>query len=165
MAMNYNSNLTKEIADVGKLQLSRDKIPNEFADKIIPVVDVNPKHSRYVNFMRTLTLLNGTTGTMYTAPLDKDTYLVGAQLSVIKDATATSLISQIAGTLEDGNGFQLLSLNGFTLTAQDKCVSISLNNPIKLQRGSTVRVTNGTNVANVSASAVILGYTVDNANA
>ncbi len=41
-AIIYNSDVTKELRDGGKISL-RDAIPNQLAEKVVPVMEVNPK--------------------------------------------------------------------------------------------------------------------------
>lgn len=43
MATIYNSDLAKELVQGAKLQQNKDRIPNELAEKVVPVMEVNPK--------------------------------------------------------------------------------------------------------------------------
>lgn len=164
MATIYNSNLTRELVDVGKLQTSKDKIPDQIADKVVPVIDINPKHSRISNICRVTTGANTTSATIYTTPADKDFFIVAAAVTVIKDATSTSPYTQLTCTI-DGAAVQILRIGTLTLTAEQRELSISLNVPIKVDRGTNIVVQNGTNVANITASGSVIGYLIDNVNA
>jgi len=94
----------------------------------------------------------------------KWTELVAAQLSLIKDATATSTSTRINATV-DNTATPILVLQGITLTAQSDSISLSLPIPLKIDRGTAITTTNTTNVANILTSATIFGYVVENINA
>lgn len=104
------------------------------------------------------TCVNQTIQVLYTTPTDKDFYLTSAQLSMIKDATSTSTNSYIEVAV-NGVATVLLTIAGFSLTAQNDSVAQSFPNPIKLDRGSQIRIANTTAVANSRAHGTIQGYT------
>lgn len=164
MATIYNSNLSKELIDVAKLQVSKDVVPNQIADKIVPVIDVNPKHSRVINVIVSALATNSTAGSLYVTPTDRDFYLSAIDLSMIKDATATSLYSCLRAVI---NGATILfcRIPGITLTAQTGSISVAFPSPIKIDRGTTISLINSTNVANVTVAGTIYGYIIDNSNA
>lgn len=165
MAQIYNSELTDELKIGAKIQLSRDRIPNEIAEKVVPTMEVNPKLLKNCNILRHATAINTTATTVYSVPSDIDFYLCGCSLSVIKDATATSINSAIQITVDgDSNFFRPISIAGLTLTPQSLSESVDFNRPIKVKRGTNISVINSTNVANCTSSACIWGYTVHNAN-
>lgn len=165
MATIYNSNLTKELVDVARIQVSSDKVPNQIADKVVPVIDVNPKHSRNTNLVKVGVLANSTSGNIFTTDSIKDTYITGVQLGYIKDATATTTLISVAVTLEEQGSTTIVSLPSLTLTAAYDSIFIPFNNPLKLQRSTTPTVRSATNVGNISANAVLYGFTVDNSQA
>lgn len=161
MAQINNSQLSKELIDGAKIQTSAEQIPTQLAEKVVPVMEVNPKMLRICNIVKRQTTTNSTSGTIYTTPTDKDFYLVSCSLNVIKDVTATSLFSTITCTI-DGLATQLLMIGGFTLTVQDRGIAESFSKtPIKIDRGTNITCTNSTNVGNVTAIACIKGYTTE----
>lgn len=164
MATIHNSNLTKELIDVGKLQVSRDKIPNELAEKVVPVINVNPKDYRIANVLRYNTCTNATNATIYTTPADRDTYITNIMLAFIKDATATSTGVWINFVI-DGATRTILHYPCLTLTAQTGAITLALPSPIKVDRNTAITVNSSTNVGNISASGSIIGYSVENINA
>jgi len=101
---------------------------------------------------------NATSGNILTTSLDKDTYIYGAFLTVVKDATSTSTSTNINIT-KDGLTKVLLSIPCITLTAQTETVSVAFAHPIKIDRGITITVTNSTNVANVKSTGGVYYYT------
>jgi hypothetical protein len=153
---NNNNTILKNIADAFGIQTtSTEAIPSTIATDIQPIVNVGNIFSTVV---KSSTCTNSLATNMYTTPATQDFYLTGASLSVIKDTTATSLFSFIQVTLADNTTCNILQLPGITLTAQSASISISLPFPVKLARGLSVYVQNGTNVGNVTSSATITGY-------
>lgn len=164
MAVIYNSDLTKELVDVAKIQVSRDSTPNQIADKVVPVIDVNPKHSRVLNHATVNTATNSAGVTIYTTPTDRDYFLTQVFLYFIKDVTSTSTYSAIDVVIGGGR-YTLLSLPQISLTVQQGGLSISFHRPMKIDRGTTIRLLNSTNVANITSTGGVAGYTVENVNA
>jgi hypothetical protein len=160
----YNSELTKEIVIGARLQSGTGGIPSELADKVIPTMEVNPRLLEICNIIKRGQAINALSATAYTTPTDKDFYLVGATISVIKDVTATSLYARLNVTV-DGTIVSLMEIPGFTVTVQNQSLSISFAYPIKIDRNTTISAVNSTNVANVCTSVNIIGYVVDNINA
>jgi hypothetical protein len=164
MATNHNSNLTKEITDVGKIQVMKDRIPNEFSDKIVLVCDVNPKHARITNYIKKGLLTNATTATLATTALDRETYITNLQFAYIRDATATSVEFYFTMII-DGLTTTIFSIPGITLNAGNDTGTISFVNPIKIDKGSNILLRSTTNVGNFLFSGTVYGYTVENINA
>jgi len=165
MAKIYNSDCTKGLAQNAGIQTSAEKVPNELAEKIVPTFETNPEQLRRTNILRSNSAINATSGTIYTTPTDKDFYLCGVAVSVIKDVTSTSLYTCITGTPEGQAVTDFLLIRGITLTPQENCCSLEITPPLKMKKGTTIVVTNSTNVANISSSGTIYGYVVDNSNA
>lgn len=133
-----------------------DQLGDQIADIILPIVPIE----NYANVVRSASLVNGTSVTIFTTPSDKDFYLDSAQLSVVKDATSDSLLSTISVTVQ-GVARQILILRGLTLTAQSAQSAISFPKPILIDRGTAITATNNTATANISASGCITGHTVE----
>lgn len=167
MATIYNSDLSRELIDGAKLQLSRDKIPTELAEKVVPVMEVNPKLLRRVNLIKNVS--GTTTGalTVWTTPTDVDFYLTGVLLGVIKDATCDMATSQIAvGIIVDGVSKRAVSIPILTLTAQAHVVNREYTVPVKVDRGTTISSTANAYTAGLCSREVIIqGYTVENIRA
>lgn len=167
MAIIYNSNLTKELVDVGKLQVSRDKIPNEFADKIIPVVDVNPKHARITNFILPVTASNSASTSVHTVDSNKETYITDLQLSLSKDAAAVAVIFYVTVQPDyTTTDTAIFYFNALTLTAE-QCIngSLHLKNPIRLKKGSQIYLKANNATGNFRLDGCIFGYTIENSSA
>lgn len=153
----FNSYLTKEIIDGAKLQQNLGGIPSEIAEKVIPVMEVNPKLLRVCNIVRSDTATNNT---LYVIPTNKDFYLVSAfvQAGFTAAGQSTSFISAVI----DGQTQKIVQNKvtcGAGLTANDT-TSINPCFPIKIDRGTTIVL----NVGNWGSGGIV-GYTLDNITA
>lgn len=164
MAIIHSSRMLRELQDAAKIQISRDKIPNQIADKVVPVMEVNPRLTRIVNVVRTSSIANSTSSTIYTTPINQDFYLTNASLAVIKDATATATYFRL-NVVIDGATQRLLVIPSLTLTAQTLGLSSNLMFPLKVDRNTAITIDSDTNVANHKAQAVIVGYIDEQSNA
>jgi hypothetical protein len=152
MATIYNSELSKEIIEGANIAIARDRIPIELAEKVVPVMEVNPKLLKRCNYSGASL---GTAGTILTAALDRDTFITGGCLSICKIAADTGTNAQLRIT-SNGVSFNILLIAGVTLTANNATVAVNLNPPIKADRGTAI-TTIGANISVVGGS--IWGYT------
>ena len=164
MTQIYNSQLFKEIREGTKNQQLRDAIPSQLADKIVPVMEVNPKMLRRVTISKTNNCNNATSAIIYTTPATQDFYLSSMTLSLIKDSTATSTATYITANINNV-GQTILIILGFSVTAQQQSLVFSSPIPIKIDRGSNIMIYNTTNVANISATGIINGFIDETPNA
>jgi len=165
MAYIYNSDLTKELTEGGKIQVSRDIVPNQLAEKVVPTMEVNPKLFRKINVVKsTVTALTGAI-TVYTTPTDKDFFLCGLYLTTIKDAASDGTDAYISVTFIDGSSGTVMAIPGIASTAQIGSLSYTFERPIQLKRGTTVSVVGNTTAGVFRKSAGIIGYTTDIPNA
>jgi hypothetical protein len=167
MATIHNTDLTKELKEGGKLQQLRDVIPSQLADKVVPVMEVNPKLLRITNTTATATVNATGAGTVYTTPADKDFFLTNVHLHVIKNVVCDAATGVYVNftVVQDGATKSLIALSGITLTAQEDIVTLNLSQPMKIDRNSLIRWT-GTYAAGVMVrSANVIGYVVENINA
>ncbi len=167
MAIIYNSELSKGIVESARLQQNRDIIPNQLAEKVVPVMEVNPQILRKSKGIPLLLtgLVNTTSATIFTSDSIKKTYLTGATLSMIKDATSTATDMGIQFTNADSTVCKICRMAGITLTADSKENSITFDKPIEIKRGSNIVLTSDTNVANIVLRASLFGFEIDNSNA
>jgi hypothetical protein len=160
----YNSSLTKEIVDVAKIQTSMDSIPSEISEKVVLVADVNPKHARIVNIVKYgETSVSGTTD-VYSIPSNKEFYLVGFNMSLIKDAACDNISLDLRGVI-NGETVRICQIVGLTLTADSKSLSQSFYFPIKFDKGTNISMVGTKAVGNFSKVSCIQGFTIDNINA
>jgi len=165
MANIHNSDLFKELKEGIKSQ--GFDIPNQLAEKVVPVMEVNPKLlRRIVPFPIAADLSNQTVATAYTTSTTMDTYLSGFTFSYNKDATSTATTLGLYATPEESNlSTALIRVKCFTLTAQNGTISVCLPQPIKLKKGSNITYSSDTNVANISISCSLFGYQLQNSSA
>jgi hypothetical protein len=160
----YNSNLTNELREGIKIMSSSDATPSEITDKVVPVMEVNPKLLRVLTKGANNTAINATSATLLTTPTDRDIFIYNAQISLIKDVTSTSTLSTLRCT-SGGTTLIILASAGLTLTAQTDSQTISFNPPLKVDRGTNIAITNSSATANISTTASVIYYEVLNINA
>ena len=84
---------------------------------------------------------------------------------MIKDATCDAAIGnqiQLNATFE-GAAIVIAGIAGLTTTAQNSTITQSFNNPIKLDRNTTISISGNSYTAGLrSNSCCIMGYTVEN---
>jgi hypothetical protein len=160
MALIYNSSLTKELVDGAKIATSRDNVPNQIADKVVPVMEVNPKMLRTINKV----VYNGNTATagvtVYTTPATQDFYLVGFVLTLDKDAACDN--TSCFGRLRAGGAtINFAYMGNLTSTAEHKEIALTFPQPIKCDRNSAIDVNGSFTVGTLSKQLVIFGYVDD----
>lgn len=167
MAQIYNSDLIKEVIDGAKIQIAHDNFPNQLAEKVVPVMEVNPKLLRTISVVKHNNILNSSSATIYTTPVGKSFYITAAILSMQKDATSISKYCAITIDLPDGTTSQrLLNIAGLSTTALNNAITISFPIPILIKENSAINVvTEDISLGNVIASGSIFGYLVDNPKA
>jgi hypothetical protein len=160
MAYIDNSETLKELNEAIRGNVVSNIAPNGVNNSIQPVINVNPKDYRRCNIVKSGTTIHSTTTTIYTTPTDKDLFICSAFISVIKDVGSTSILTRLRASV-DGVVSDILNISTLTTTIQNSNNSISFPNPIKIDRGTAITLTNSANVANVSASGGFSGYTVE----
>ena len=168
MAIIYNSDLSKELVDGAKIQQNIDSIPNQLADKVVPVMEVNPKILRKVNLIQTGASVS--TGTVSTGSiaLGKNFFLTSIIATMIKDAAcdvATGTLN-IATTLYETNAATTIgTIPVITLTAASKDVIIDFARPVRLANGASLTLTGTFSLGIMVRGITAYGYTEDNPNA
>jgi hypothetical protein len=161
MAQINNKEVMLKLAETANIQIAKESIPNQLAEKIVPTFECNPHLLKTANIVREIPIISpAVSATIYTTPLDKDFYLTSATLSLIKDVNATSISTEVRVTIE-GQSRKILTIAGLSLTPQTAEKEISFSKPIKIDRGTNIYVTHSTNVATASASACITGFTME----
>lgn len=162
----YNSDLTKELVDAARIQSSRDKVPNQIAEKVVPVMEVNPKLMRRTNYLRNGVLNNATSATIATTPTDRELFITNAMLGYIKDGTSTATLITLDLMLDGGtSNTAVISIPSLSTTAGSDSISVQFANPIKVAKGTLIRIQSDTNIANIRVTGTVQGYTVENYSA
>lgn len=165
MATNFNSDLSREFSEGGRIQVSRDKIPDQFADKIVPVMEVNPKLLRRCDQIFSIT--NGTintSATILTTPSDRDFFLCGFTISWTNDAASQASSASIVLSPDQlAASQQCFKMQNVTGVAGSQNMTCDFNRPIKIKRGTAMTATIlGAAVGTSYLAVTVWGYTVDN---
>lgn len=162
MATIHNSELSKELTEGAKIQISRDKIPNELAEKVVPVMEVNPKLLRRAKGIATMdrtTTTAASPGTsIVTLNQNKDTYITSIVFANSSDVNCDNTIIRIRATDEFGSTIYLIRADKITLTATNSQIVANFDTPIKLQRGSVIYYLNAFTVGASITGITIFGY-------
>ncbi len=132
----YNPSITERL-----FRIFRPKAGDQFSDEVSPnlvaVVPITPV-CRIIKAAG-----SSATGTMnvWTTPTDKDFYLTGANLSMVKDAANDMATGNVSlAVFVDGVAVNPIGIALLTLTAQNQTVQANFSIPIKLDRGSVISV-------------------------
>ena len=136
-----NAEVIKQILTDTYINPLKEKVPNQLASKIVPVLSVNP--FRVANIVR----YGNASGTIYTTPTDTDFFLTGFNMSALTGSCILSIIIDGAtvtlARIEAGAGLITATANNFPF-------------PIKLDRGSNIVMG-----AALGGNITIIGYTVN----
>jgi hypothetical protein len=164
MAQIYNTDLSKELIKGASIQVNRDLVPSQLAEKVVPVMEVNPNLLRKANiYVGTGSAASGTS-TVYTTPTNKDFYLIGISMALIKDATCDTATGKVTinGTPDGLAQLELIGIPIITLTAQSASISRDFIMPILLKRNTTINSTQTYTAGLSSRTFSIIGYVVEN---
>lgn len=162
----YNSQLTAELREGAKIMTSVDATPSEIAEKVIPVMEVNPKFFRKVNGVVSVLLSATGSGTILAnstiAPLKKFV-LTGFTYQIVKDVVCDVATGTITATLiQDGQTKTFLAVPVITLTAQQFSGEVTLNPPIETDMGTNISWASKAFTAGVmQRNITIYGYYID----
>jgi len=158
MALINNTDLITELIAGAKINTASERVPNQIAEKVVPVMEVNPKLLKEITIVRSLT----TGGTIYTTPADKDFYLVGTYIEVTNVSATAAGSATITVTPFYENAVKKVNSISTETTAAITSVSTSSNLmlpiPLKLKRGTAL--TSGV-AGTLTKTYIIYGYTVE----
>jgi len=149
-----NEKITRIQTELLKVQAGAGVI-NKLNENIQPTYDF--RNPAFCDIYRKADCGNATSATIYTTQADKDFFLCGAQVSVIKDVTSTSTYSHIRAYI-DNFQHNLSQIVCFTLTVQNSVLTTNFNPPLKIDKGTNITIQNSSGVANISSSGCIWGY-------
>jgi len=156
MARINRSEVMDAMKDGLRLDVAVDKIPNQLAEKVVPIF--NCKERRLI-LVSGITAVNSTSAIIFTTSATKRTFIIGAVLSYSRDAGATSTSSYINAT---PFGFTttrtILELRYNSGAADRNAIILTLPQPMELKKSSNVSVYNATGDANISAEGIIYYY-------
>jgi hypothetical protein len=150
--------LTEAAQDL-RINTAVEAMPLKVADQIQMIYSLHPKFQ-----VKHSTATNVTSSTLFSAgeTAAQDIYITGVQLSVSKDITSTSTNSGVSTVLGGVSIYLIRILTTSLMVESGISSNLFIGVPgLKLERGSTLVITNSTNVANISCSAVIFYYTLN----
>jgi len=165
MSQIHNSELIKELQDAAKLQPSSDIIPNQLAEKVVPVMEVNPKMMRRSNVFKWGSKNVTGTSVLYAVPADKDFYLTAITLSNSSSVLADNTSVYIQFTTTDGVTTNYWVMSKPALTAYTNMESLGLSFPLQIKSGTSILFGSSFTVGASVTEASIFGFTVDNPRA
>lgn len=158
MAQINNGELIKGLIDGAKINTSIEKVPNQLADKIVPVMEVNPDLLRKTNVL--VTNNNPTGATIYTTPANKKFYITFILLSANATVAGANVLK--LHFAQDGQTELIFTLVPLFCTvainAVNKNISLTFP-PILLKKSSLIRTSVDGTVGTVQAT--IGGYLVE----
>lgn len=165
MATINNSDLLKEIRDGARIQQLAEVIPSQIADKVVPVMEVNPKMLKYANIvMRGSSSTTGTT-TIYTTPTNAEFYLTSICMSFSCTAINDQVLLYVAGTpYQQMAILRLLDINLVPLIAQNQTYQKDYTYPVRMEKGTTITIVKAFAAGAGTYSCTICGYTIENPN-
>lgn len=167
MAKIHSSDLNQEIRDGAKIQ-ALEKAPSELAEKVVPVLETNPKLLKEIHICKSAFVGNTLSTTIYTTPSNKDFFLVGFDIALSQDATSINSAARLTATLPSN---EAVSMGRIVVNPGSILTSITSNqnfgnHPMKLARNSTINmVVSDVSAGNTRIGAVIYGYELDSSNA
>jgi len=153
-----NQKTIKEIRLAGGLGIL--ETPKSLSNQVVPVFNVNPKDYRVINVIKDVASVTTGDSTVYTTPADKDFFLSSYILSTQADVTADSTFVKLQ-IIQDGTAKIIALMRKLTLTTFSGVVSMNLMNPIKVDRGTAITITQTFTVGASTVGAVICGYELD----
>lgn len=172
MAIIYSTDLKKELIDGAKIQTSSDSVPNQLAEKVVPVMEVNPKLLKKVDWVAHLTATTTQSAVaIFTAPTGYKTFLKGLTLSVQSDAaadnTTTFVLSRLVSRIGGGTGGSVLArINKLTTTASQGEKTLYFDGMgLELMQGQNTTITNAFTAGASVVSVTLWGYVEENSTA
>lgn len=156
------SEIIQNLIDIGRLDVSRDKVPDVLDENLKPVIIINDLPIRLkFPIVRSGNTTTSGTNTIYTTPSDRDFYLTGATLSNQSNSTADNTAIQLNITpFGDNTGAvrSILTIAKQTTTAINETISISINPPIRLARNVAINTSSTFTVGASTTTASIIGF-------
>lgn len=148
MAKIQNSDIVQGVVESLRLDVAREKIPNETGNNLIPVFISNsifglPNSKKITYKITGVTRTVTGTGTIFTSDSNKDTYLLGFNLSLTTDATSDSTNANIdCRPFGTAGAQEIARVNKQTTTATSNLtLSYNFTIPFRIEKGQPVRHT------------------------
>jgi len=162
MATINNKDLTKELIDGAKIQLSFDDVPGRLASAVVPTMEVNPKLLKKTTY---LGILSGRASTgsgilVYRGTDDKKVNITNINIANVQDATSDNVLMSLKATI-NGVVRTIWTKRKATTTAVTTNDNLYFNPALKIDKNTDIIMdllfTAGTSILDVS----ILGFLED----
>lgn len=158
----YNSELTKELVAGAKIQQSKELPPTQLADKVVPVMEVNPRLLIKPDIFGDATSAATGTFTIFTTPATGDFYMTSIQAGYIKDVLCDVASGGIYVTASiKGVTTALIAFPVITTTVQSASLFFNFAQPIKIDRYTNVTFSGTFGAGVLIRSGVVHGYRTD----
>lgn len=158
MAIIHNPKVIQSMINEAKIQTSHDRVARELAEKVVPVLVINPKDVVDIVVVKSKT----TTGTItaYTTPLDRDFYLDSLCFNYVADAANTGTALLVTVDMPDlAIESEIISINKVPSVAASQTVFCPFPRPILLKRGGNIKMTQTYAAGTGSIKLNIVGHT------
>lgn len=158
MARISNADVIKKAINELKLDNVAEKMPTQTSEKIQLVY---PLDFYGHNLIVSDTSINNNDATLLTTPGTRDYYLNSAVLSMSKNVTSDNT-NCFLRVIIGGVSSDILVIGGLTLTAQHSNIGLTFSRPIKIDRGTVIRlIRTATTVGSCTLTGSVSGYIVD----
>lgn len=162
MVQIHNSDLTKELQAGAKTQAyDYGKLPNQLAEKVVPVMEVNPKMLRVANFCESARRTLTGSSTLQALTTGRDLYITNINLNTNIDAGATITEIYISFMVGGVAKFIMCPLPSATALSQSMTLNLSVPLKVDIDR-QTVAFTITAAAGTFTCSANVIGFWVDN---
>jgi hypothetical protein len=157
MARITRSSILQWVQDALGIQNGADSVPQYLTNQVVPVFDIQPKITNFVT--QTTSTATGDT-TIFTTPTDKDFFITFATIANTANAASDSVVCSIGVTI-GGATRRIMYLVKETTTAGSQNAEMCFTYPIKVDRGSIIRLTKAFTAGATTVNATIGGYTLE----
>lgn len=166
MATIHNSDLSREIVRAAKIQQNVDSVPNQLDSRIIPTMEVNPDLLRKDRVLGSATSSATGSFNLLTTSATKETYITGLQANYRKNSAADNATGTlVVSAVIDGATINLITFSTITATAENSIISIVFQNPIKIDRNTSIAFSGAFTAGVMVRAGNVYGYEIENPNA
>lgn len=140
MATINNSELTKNIIDGARIQTSYDKVPNQLAEKVVPVMEVNPKLLKSSIVLANITKTSTASDVNILSTGKNDVYLTSIAIANRQNVDCDNVSFYITGKF-NGQTLRIFNRTKASVTIDVFHDQITFNPPLKLDRNSELLYT------------------------
>lgn len=152
--------LLREIRNGANIQQLRDIVPSQLAEKVVPVMEVNPRLLKNNNIVKNLAVSTTGASTIYTTPATRDFYITGFYINGKTDVANDGVLATIGFTI-DKTAQSLYVVRFPPLVVQYITSGFYLCQPIKVDRSTNITANLAFTAGTCAFTFGVFGYTVD----